>query len=331
MGLPEGKRRTKVVITIDTEPSIAGAFMDPARYAPLIHEPVWGDGEALGFLLRTLGGHELRATFFVEAAHTSYFPPDVMGSYVEKIVGGGHDVQLHLHPNWLRFRNGTLSDAPPFQDDCCRMEEGALVDLIRQGCDTIERWTGARPTGMRTGNFATSMSVFRAMRAAGLENSSNICVAGYVPPEPELYAMGGIHTFSDVRELPVTCFADIGPIGRGRPRPLQVTSLSLAEATSCLEQLHDKGGAVAVVVTHPFEFLKRRDIRYHGLRRNELVQRRFEGLCAYLRSHDDRFDVLPIGEACRALPKHEDAVPLAGAPLRSVLRAAENFANDRFW
>ena len=37
--------KTKVVITVDTEPStmIAGAFADPKRYKPCIHEPVWGE------------------------------------------------------------------------------------------------------------------------------------------------------------------------------------------------------------------------------------------------------------------------------------------------
>ena len=77
--------RTRVIITVDTEPSIAGAFADPAGKAPLLHEPVWGevDGEsqALGFMIRTLGRHGLAATFFVETAHTAYFPDHLMGHY----------------------------------------------------------------------------------------------------------------------------------------------------------------------------------------------------------------------------------------------------------
>lgn len=326
--------KTKVVITVDTEPSIAGAYEAPAQHAPLIHEPVWGEvdgrSEALGFVLRTLAEHGLHATFFVETVHTNYFPPAVMGAYVDKILEAGHDAQLHLHPTWLNFRDGRPMTPNRVDDQCNRIEEGRLAEIIRSGSDTIERWTGTRPTSMRAGNFATSISVFRAMKRAGLEIASSICVAAHVPPEPELYATGGIHCFAGVRELPVTCFLDVGPVGRGRPRPLQVTAVSLSEVTACLNQLHDKGGALAVIVTHPFEFLKRKDFRYTGLRRNELVQGRFERLCAFLTENDERFEVLTIGDAAERLPASEESIPLRGAALRSVMRAAENYVNDRF-
>ena len=70
--------KTKVVLTVDTEPSIAGALAPSTRNKPLIHEPVWGKvgdrSEALGFLLDTLTHYQLSATFFVETVHLAYFP-----------------------------------------------------------------------------------------------------------------------------------------------------------------------------------------------------------------------------------------------------------------
>ncbi len=99
--------KTKVVLTVDTEPSIAGALRENEFHTPLIHEPVAGvvDGksEALGFLAETLSGHGLVATFFVETVHTRYFPDTVMGGYVDHLLRAGQDVQLHLHPCWLSF------------------------------------------------------------------------------------------------------------------------------------------------------------------------------------------------------------------------------------
>ena len=54
--------RTKVVLTVDTEPSIAGAFANPSQ-APLLHEPVAGEingrSEALGFMIETLSRCDL--------------------------------------------------------------------------------------------------------------------------------------------------------------------------------------------------------------------------------------------------------------------------------
>src|SRR3546814_16343233 len=96
--------KTAVVITVDTEPSLAGAFDDPTLYAPLIHEPVWGEvagtSQALGFLVRVLRSHALEATFFVETAHTRYFGKTAMAGSAERLIAAAHDVPLTLLPTW---------------------------------------------------------------------------------------------------------------------------------------------------------------------------------------------------------------------------------------
>lgn len=326
--------RTKIVLTVDTEPSIAGAFIDPGVNLPLIHEPVSGDidgkSEALGFLIETLNSHGLKATFFVETAHTSYFPEAVMGYYVEKLKAAGQDVQLHLHPSWLSFEKGKLSKKGKVTDHCSELERSRLVEVIAQGCDQIETWTGQRPTGMRTGNFSTALKVFDAMNEAGLKHSSNICLAVYRPPEAALLVTGGIHSFSGIRELPVTCFSDVGPVGRGKLRPMQITALSVREQIALLQQTHEQERGVVVIVTHTFEFLKKKDFRYRGLRPNRLVQGRFGRLCRFLATNSDRFAVVSLEEAAGECASPAALPPLEGHALRATLRAAENFINDRF-
>lgn len=326
--------RTRVVLTVDTEPSVAGAFTDPVANPPLLHEPVWGkvDGrsEALGFLIDTLTRHGLRATFFVEAVHTTWFPPAAMGGYVDQLLAAGQDVQLHLHPVWLCFRNGGHNGWSRVTDHCSELPLAELVELIEQGSRQIRSWTGRRPTGMRTGNFSTALSVFDAMRQAGLPHASNICLASYRPPEPELAVTDGVHLFAGVRELPVTCFSDVGPVGRGRLRPMQITALGAGELIRLLGLIHARGGPVAVIVTHPFEFLKRSDHRFSDMKANRLVQRRFEKLCAYLAANTDRFEVVTLEEAASVLDVTEPTPPLVGDVARSTVRAVENFVNDRF-
>lgn len=141
--------KTKVVITVDTEPSIAGAFAHPERYKPLIHEPVWGevDGEsqALGFMLKTLRRHSLCATFFVETAHLSYFPSQVMGKYVQEIRSSDQDVQLHLHPCWESFAQGWQPGDATFSDQCGDLTEEQLILLMETGGNRISDWTGEAP------------------------------------------------------------------------------------------------------------------------------------------------------------------------------------------
>jgi len=324
--------KTKVVLTVDTEPSIAGAFSNEVA-TPLIDEPVAGlvegKSEALGFLIETLTGHGLVATFFVETVHTRYFSDRMMGGYVERLLRADQDVQLHLHPCWLSFKDGTLDRSDLVTDHCHELETGRLTALIGEGADQIRTWTGIRPTGMRTGNFSTALSVFEAMRQAGLSRASNICLAAHRPPEPGLAVPGGVHDFAGIRELPVTCFFDVGPVGHGRLRPMQVTALTAREQISLLNTAHDVENPVVVIVTHPFEFLKKHDFRYTNLRPNRIIQDRFRRLCAFLSANSDRFEVMPLATAADAVDDRQGWTELSGNAFNSIVRAAANAVNDR--
>jgi hypothetical protein len=327
-------KRTRVILTVDTEPSVAGAFAD-SRYTPLIHEPVLGEvngnSEALGFLIEMLSRYGLVATFFVETAHTRYFGDRAMGGYVERLVRTGQDVQLHLHPAWLSFEGGQRSPGVQHTDSCREMSVEHLAALITEGADQIADWTGKQPSGLRTGNFSTARSVFEAMRQAGLRYSSNICLAIETPPERDLALSGGVHRIAGICELPVTCFADIGPIGRGRLRPMQVTALTGREQINLLDTAHASGNPVVVIVTHPFEFLKKRDFRYTDFRPNQLVQRRFRQLCTFLAENSDRFEVLPLADAADALAGSQRWTDLTGNRVSAIFRAVQNGINDRIF
>jgi hypothetical protein len=324
--------KTKVVLTVDTEPSIAGAFRENEAHTPLIHEPVAGmvDGksQALGFLVETLSGHGLAATFFVETLHTRYFPDTVMGGYVEGLLHAGQDVQLHLHPGWVSFVDGKFDRSNLASDHCHELETGHLAALIGEGADRIGAWTGARPSGMRTGNFSTGLSVFAAMSQAGLRHGSNICLAVHRPPEPQLMVTGGVHDFAGIRELPVTCFVDVGPVGRRRLRPMQVSAVTAREQISLLNAAHESKNPVVVIVAHPFEFVKKRDFRYTNLRPNRVIQDRFRRLCAFLSDNTDRFEVVPLAVAANAVEAGQAWTELTGNAFNSIVRAVTNVVND---
>src|SRR5215472_11831844 len=241
----------------------------------------------------------------------------------------GQDVQLHLHPCWLAFKNGKPDLSNLVTDHCHELETGRLASLIDEGAEQIGAWTGERPTGMRAGNFSTALSVFEAMSKARLSYASNICLAAHRPPEPELAVTGGVHDFAGIRELPVTCFADIGPVGRGRLRPMQVTALTALEQISLLSAAHENENSVVVIATHPFEFVKKRDFRYTGLRRNRMVQRRFRRLCAFLASNTDKFEVVPLAVAACTADGGQGWIELTGKPFDSLVRGAANAVNDR--
>lgn len=332
--------KTKVIITVDTEPSISGAFADPKRYKPCIQEPIWGEvggrSQALGFLLETLVRHHLYATFFVETVHLSYFHEQTMRDYVQLLCKGKQDIQLHLHPCWLSFEQEFKNGDEPLTDECSELIDEQLAELIFAGCGRIRDWAGEVPRSLRTGNFSASASVYSAMKMASIPISSNICIAVAQPAEASLdqwgepaSLAGGIHQIEGITELPVTCFKDHGPVGRGQLRPLQITACTFEEQRSQLMALNRTGASVAVIVTHPFEFLRWSGPSFSKLRANRLVQRRFEKLCAFLAENTDTFEVVPIGRFIDDEFDFEPATSLNGSAISATRRAFENFINDR--
>src|SRR5258708_11623478 len=113
-GTAAPETRTEICITVDTEFSIAGALTDPVRYQPVSDPPVYGrvggQEHGLGFLLDCLQRHGLTATFFVECLNAAYFGDAPMGGVVERLLAAGQDVQMHLHPEWLDFRDPRWRD-----------------------------------------------------------------------------------------------------------------------------------------------------------------------------------------------------------------------------
>lgn len=316
---------------------MGGAF-DPAKgREPLLHELVAGTvngrSEALGFLIRTLQDTGLAATFFIETLHTSYFDESEMGGYVDGLMSLGHDPQLHVHPAWLSFRGGKASAASRVSDNCADHPAERLVDFLETGKRQFERWTGMPPVAMRTGSFSTSRAAFKAMSYVGLKASSSICVGHSPPREAELQLPSGAHLIDGIWEYPITCFRDRGPVGRSRFRGLQITACAQWEIRALLEKANRNGYPYIIVVTHPFEFIKKDGPRYARLTANRINQSRFHWLCTYLAENSGRFSVVTMRDLAERAPQNPNrALPeLSGAAIPSMMRSAQNVLNDHIW
>ena len=320
--------KTRVVLTVDTEPSVGGYFVAPDRYLPIIDQLVSGEvngrSQGLGFMLETLAEYDLTATCFVEALHTRAMPASRMGAYVDKILAAGHDVQLHFHPVWRSWRDFQAGE--PLTDSSADLGRAELTDMIGEGAAQIARWTGMPPTGARAGNFSASLPVFEASADAGLRYTSHICFAVQSPLEPELQHSGGVHDVAGVREMPVTCFQDRGLGSRGL-RPLQVNAVSTGEMAQVLGAMHRAEAEVAVIVTHPFDFIKRKDKQFTGMRVDHLVQRRWRGLCEFLSANRDRFETTTL-EGAGSAAQMKAVTPLRNRRITGSMRAMSNYIGN---
>jgi hypothetical protein len=330
---------TDVILTIDTEFSIAGTFSDPARFKPVGPQAVLGaaNGEehGLGFILATLARHRARATFFVEAMNTSYFGLEPMGAIARRIRDAGHDVQLHVHPCWLAFDHGPYvrkPGAPAPNDDCGAFTAKALSAILKRAIDVFERWGLERPVALRTGGFNVSRQVYVAQRDVGIPIGSNVCTAITPSRDEGLHFRSGRHLIDGTVEIPALSFVDRRTGGKEHLRPLQITSASTAELRLVLSRAHGVGLDTVVAVTHAFEFFKRRN-GYDDIKRDRINQRRLDAFCTHVSNHPDELRWTTFGERAAAWteapPSPDRAVN--GSPILAALRMAQNGINDKMW
>src|SRR5581483_911565 len=139
----------EVCITVDVEFSIAGALTFPDRCRPVSDAPVFGRvggrEHGLGFLLDCLAEHGLTATFFVECLNPAYFGDAPMGRVVERLLAARQDVQMHLHPEWLYFRDPRWRETvatmmPRPNGSCAGRAPAELTEFLGLGRAALARW-----------------------------------------------------------------------------------------------------------------------------------------------------------------------------------------------
>jgi hypothetical protein len=326
----------KVCITVDTEFSIGGNFDNPELLPvaePMVLGAIDGKEHGLGFLLETFSAFGMQATFFVEALQTAYFGDEPMGGIARRIAQAGQDVQLHLHPCWLYYESSSTHRAAEMANDSCAGRSDAeLDDFFRHGLATFARWGLPRPVAVRSGNFEVDASFYRAAARSGVLCSSSIALPVYRPADEVLKAIAGQRRIEQVSEFPV--FAYAYAFGRGkRFRPLAITACSCSEIVSVLCQARDRRISPVVILTHPQEYIKRKDFRYTTLRRNRVNQTRLKTVLQFLSDNKNEFVTVPIS----AISDHNLDAGNCRAPTISVsarqamARMFENGINDFVW
>lgn len=334
------KKPTEVVITIDTEFSVGGAFDDPSGQTrpvgePNVTGPVNGEEQGLGFMLDIFAHHDVPATFFVETLQTRHFGPEPMGKLVSRIADAGHDLQMHLHPLWLAFDGERMvQDTPwPPDDDCASRSVEELAAMMRRGIRTFAAWGLPRPVALRTGNLAVDRNVYQAQAKVGLPLASNIGLTVSQPDDPALQLKAGRHRIEGVLELPVLCFKEFEIGQYCRRRILQIRSTGWREQKSALKRARAAGAETVVVLTHPFEFFKRGDQQCRQIRPNRLSQRRLEKLCSFVQANPSSFRFTTFGSskekwlAAADRPECDIAIP----PAPMVARLLHNKLNELVW
>lgn len=220
----------------------------------------------------------------------------------------------------------------PRQDDCSGQDFDELKRAFTACIEIFERWVGHKPLAIRTGSLRADENVYRVMRELGIPMSSNIALGVFQPQDPLLCHDSGRHLIHGVMEIPVFSYQDSNFAGRTHKKSLQITSCSWPEMRHLLWKARKSGIENIVILTHPFEYIKKSDFQYGRLTRNRVNQRRLQNLCEFIQQHSQDFVSADFSSQHAAWVEselHQTTITIPS--IYAVGRKLHNKLNDLMW
>ena len=306
-------------ITVDTEYS-AGLYQGPSgsSLADNFRRSIGCEtshGEVgIRYQMDVLDDFGLKAVFFVDPMPSLIWGLKATIDIVEPILQRGHDVQLHLHSEWLEFAdNNPLGNKTGRNIKDFTLEE--QKELIGFCSDLLVHAGAPKPVAFRAGNYGANDDTLRALHHHGISYDSSFC-PGIENSDCDI-SLGPDYLspirHCDVIEVPIGAVAT----SRGGRRHAQLTALSQRE----LQAAFDHAAALPMqdftIVSHSFELLSRDRKRV-----NAIVKRRFENLCKWIAASKD-VKTATYRENPPQIAESPESSLLPHNPLRTAERMAE--------
>tara|TARA_R110002096_G_scaffold416576_2_gene619512 strand:- start:361793 stop:362776 length:984 start_codon:yes stop_codon:yes gene_type:complete len=320
----------EVTITVGTSFSIGGAFKDPENNKPVGERSVLCDGNGLNFVLDTFNRYNTNASFFIETANHAYFGDRPMVDIANRIIKAGHDTQLLVHPCWYYYdKSGDYSQ----DDSCAGRDYKELKTLLEKSIETFERWCDKKPQAIRAGNYQIDKQFYKVVHDIGIPISSSIGLGMHIADGKEMLLYSGRSKICDVMEVPLFTYQDKDIMGRYPTKTLQIASCSWREMRYILQKARRTGVENIVLVTQPFDYIKKKDVQYTELTRNRINQERLEKLCSFIAEHDQDYITVDFASKADEWQQSEaENIKRFKVPTRfRNARKIENLINDIFW
>ncbi len=322
---------TDVLITIDTELSAAlhqQGMSAQGNFENSILGVVPGGVFGIGWQMDQLEEHGLKGVFFVDPMPALVYGAAVVADIVGPILDRGHEVQLHVHTEWLAWANTSPVGERRGQNigDFASADQITLLKCAR---DLLEQANVPRPIAFRAGNYGADDRTLMALSDLGIAWDSSFN-ASYLGAPCRIGLSAEDHSplwRHGVVEVPVSGICDRS----GLVRPAQVCALSRWEMTDALRHAGQDHHPAFVIVSHSFEMLSR-DRR----RPNHAVMARFTAMCREIARNPDLrsvgFGNLDPAIASLSQPKSSRLAP---NPVRTIGRVLEQAAAtmryERHW
>jgi len=327
----------KIFITIDVETSIGGAFAKPDKLRPVgvdkrIYGQIGNREFGIPLIIDILNSYNLKATFFVEPFCSFYFGEKIIKEICHYILNRGHDVQLHLHPNYQIFKCPDWQERAKrkelFPDIIAKYNLDEQINLIKQGKKILEK-CGVTPIAFRAGCFGANLNTLMALKENDflIDSSYNLSFLGktcFIHPSrftshfslltshfslltshlSRLTYLNDLTLINGIYELPITNYYDF-KIGKfKRLRTLDMCAVSFYEMKKILRYGLKKGPKHITFILHSFSLIKKRDVQYKTAKPNFIVINRFKKLCEFLSRNKNLFKVITLSQFAQSLPDY---------------------------
>lgn len=258
---------------------------------------------ALPQTLSILNKHGLKGVFFVEPLFATRYGMEHLKLIVHLIREAGHEIQLHLHPEWTNEAKEPIIENGATKRQHLSyytLEEQTL--LIAHGRKMLEAAGSGEICAFRSGSFAVNKDTFKALQrnAIWLDSSLNRCYAVSAPELRQVHSFNTAFVEQEVTTYPVTVLKD----GFGNDRPAQVGACSFREMRDALLSARRTNVRDIVLLSHNFEMLTP-----GSSKPDWIVVRRFELLCSFLAQHSDQFNVRGFGDDLRIFSEIRQSTP----------------------
>lgn len=305
------------LVTIDTELSAGqqarGLSVDDNLRQSVLGETATG-AFGIGWQMDRFDRHGVRGVFFVDPMPGLVHGPQIVARMIEPILARGHEVQLHIHSEWLEWAKDSPVEGRRGRNigDFSLPDQIALIGWAR---DALVQAGAPAPIAFRAGNFGADDRTLAALEALGLgwDSSFNPDYAGRgcgisLPSQAaDPVAVGSIV------EIPVSGIED----RPGHFRPAQICALSSREMSAALDHACRSDAPLFMIVTHSFEMLSR-DRR----RPNRMVMRRLESLCRHI-AREARIESHGFATLAKPQGPRASSPRLGPSRVRTALRMAE--------
>jgi hypothetical protein len=318
----------RVFITVDTE---LWPFSPDWRETGLKREMARDiDGSTakgefgIRYQMAQLNEYGLKAVFFVESLFACVVGGKQLGRIVKMIKDMGHEVQLHIHTEWLARMEHPLFPGRSGRNmkDFSREEQ---VRIIEVGMKNLGDCGAGDISAFRAGNFGANFDTLEALCVNGIHYDTSYSISyldshcGLRLPDPLIYPkrIHGVH------EFPVSFFRDYP----GHFRHAQLGACTSRELESALLGAWERGWYSFVLVSHSFELIKRRGYGDNAASPDRIAIRRFDRLCRFLAGNQEKFKTTGFSDiSAHEIPDTQTTRPLDSSWNLTVWRMLEQMA-----